>query len=145
MPESRTRTSAPPFLVSDALLLPVGIRGEELGGALAYFGSGEVIQIDVEVKERAFFDDDLSAGCGVADQAGFLAERDLEAVAFDEDTVGRLFHLKRTFAVGCGRATDLLSKRDEGSVDQPAVGIEEAHQYSLPADQLFRRMTRRPF
>ena len=72
-----------PFLVSDALLLPVGIRGEELGGALAYFGSGEVIQIDVEVKERAFFDDDLSAGCGVADQAGFLAERDLEAVAFE--------------------------------------------------------------
>ena len=87
-----------------------------------------MIQIDVEVKERAFFDDDLSAGCGVADQAGFLAERDLEAVAFDEDTVGRLFHLKRTFAGRLRKGNGLLSKRDEGSVDQPAVGIEEAHQ-----------------
>ena len=86
--------------IGQALLLPIAVGGQELPGALTHFGSGQMVQVDVEMEERAFLDDDLSLGGSITDQTGFFGEGDLEIRAFYANKLSRLFHIQRLLAPG---------------------------------------------
>ena len=86
--------------IGQALLLPIAVGGQELPGALTHFGSGQMVQVDVEMEERAFLDNDLPFGGSVADQAGFFGEGDLEVGTFYANKLSRLFHIQRLLASG---------------------------------------------
>ena len=89
--------------IGQALLLPIAVGGQELPGALTHFGSSQMVQVDVEMQERAFLDDDLSLGGRVADQAGFFGERDLETVSFNRHHTGGFLYLQHTVYRRCFR------------------------------------------
>ena len=89
--------------IGQALLLPIAVGGQELPGALTHFGSSQMVQVDVEMQDRAFLDDDLPLGGRVADQAGIFGERDLETVSLNSHHTGGFLYLQHTVYRRCFR------------------------------------------